>query len=217
MKLANKVESLVPLNGEPNLIPPDNSNGESDNFYIVNIFQNLLKQTDNNLDCVGAEVAEGEVNVFITDGEKVVSLNFFDEDGVPYMSISDLDEEDVESEEEEIEAFDLSEYGVWDGSNFDFTKLDAGILDLFAEEQDPSDDVPLAEAFLTVIRKGKKVKKKLRRKKRKKVLSGKRKMAIRRGVMKRKRTQRQALRKRKKSLAIRNRSKLKRKPKNYRV
>lgn len=214
MKLIKDI--LEGLNGEPNLIPPDDSNDESDNYFIVNVFQNLLKQTDNNLDCIGAEVVEGEVSVFITDGEKVVSLNFFDEDGVPYMSITDPETE-TESDEEEIEAYDLSDFGIFDGSSYDFTKLDAGFLELFAEEQDPSDDLPLAEAFLVVIRKGKRVKKKLKRKKRRKVLSGKRRAAIRRGVMKRKRGQRAALRKRRKSIAIRNRSKLKRKPKNYRI
>lgn len=219
MKIAKKLlEDLAVFNGEPNVVPPDDSNEQSDNYFLVNVFNNFLHTADVNLDCVGVEVSEGEVNAFITDGEKVVSLNFFDQDGIPFMSVSDPnDESEPENDEEEVDAYDLSDLGIWDGTNFNFTKLDASILDIFADEVGSQGEEPLAEAFLTVIRKGKRVKKMLKRKKRKKPLTGKRKMGVRRAVMKRKRTQRQALRKRRKSLAIRDRAHLKHKPKNYKV
>jgi hypothetical protein len=220
MKFVKKLlESLAQFNGEPNIIAPDESNEVADNYFIINVFNNLLRNLTDTITCVGVEVREGQADVILTDGERETVLTFFDEDGVPYLSVSDLDDADYETEEDE--AYEISELGIFDGYDFNFAKLDYRILDYFtditSEDEEAPESQEVTEAFITVVRGGKKVKKKLKRKKRRKPLSGKRRTAIRQAVRKRKRSQRIALRKRKRSLAIRNRSKLRKKPKNFRV
>lgn len=204
MKLFEKLlKSIADLNGEPNIIPPDNSNDEADNYFLINIFNNLIRRFCDNLECVGVEVSEGEVSAFITDGDDTTVLTFFDDEGSATLAVSDFDSEDDESE-----TYDITDLNIYDGASFDFSKLDSRILDYFTD---------LSEAFLTVIRGGKKVKKKLKRIKRKKILSGARKRGIRHAVLKRKRNMAKTIRKRLKSLIIRRRSKLKHKPKKFKV
>lgn len=223
MKLVKKIkESLAQFAGEPNVITPDNSNEQADNYFIQNMFNNFLTKFAEGLICAGVEVSEGQIDVAIVDdtGDTAV-LTFFEDEGVPYLAVSDLEDEfDAENIEDadEIEAFDISDLGLFDGYYFDFSKLDPSIFAFFIDSEIGDDSSgEIQEAMLTVIRGGKKVKKTLKRKKRRKPLTGKRKAAIRRAVLKRKKSQRAALRKRKRSLILRKRSKLKKKPKNFRV
>ena len=147
-------EDLGVLNGEPNLIPIDNSSEDSNNVFIINLFNGLLRQWGSDFGCADVEVSDGEVDVFLgneSTGE-VICLTFFDEDGIPFLTISDVNDEEEETEDE-IEAYDLSDFGLFDGTNFDFSKLDARLLDLIeaeAEEEDEeSDKIGLAEQYLS--------------------------------------------------------------------
>lgn len=162
-----------------------------------------------------AELTDAGYEVTFVQGDREITA-VFSGDQEPEVVVLSSSEEDEENYSEYI---DLSDYKpeLYDDSKdiVDFSKLTPEIVYfvLTGEELEPE----ITEASISVIRGGKKVRKKLIRKKRKKPLNAKRKLAIRKAVIKRKRTAKVALRKRMKSLRLRKRANLKKKPSKFRL
>lgn len=151
-----------------------------------------------------------------SSGDSVTLAFFVDEDGLPVVCFA----EDIDDGDDEITVMDLIELEPTIENGMivfnDMSWFDIAIIEfMFAGEPEKPEEIQ--EAFLTVIRGGKKVKKKIIRKKRKKRLSAKRRMGIRKAVRLRRLKKAQTQRKRARSLKLRARSRLKNKPKGQRV
>ena len=191
-----------------------------------------LDYTEINAVEVDEDLEDQTTTVIFTDedGNELVAVFFTDEELGPVVTVV---EHEFETEDDEHEVIQLHGAVVKEDGLIDFAGdlswLDEETLEsIFTwDESDDEDDSwitdsddsieDIEERTVTVIRGGKKVRKKIVRKKRKKRLSAKRKAGIRKAVKKRRVKRVQTQRKRKRSLKIRKRAKLKRKPKNLRV
>jgi hypothetical protein len=198
---------------------------ETEDSSVTNKLDSYIADTLNeHLESIGIEgvrvthVQEFEEElltiVTFTDDEFDLMAVFFQDDDGDYV-VTVVEDIDELSDADEVEAIPLPEVPVKEDGLIDFSNPDFldeeivySILTFDEEEEDGSID----ERSIVVIRGGKRVRKKLKRKKRKKRLSAKRKLSIRKGVRKRRLKRAQIARKRKKSLKIRNRAKLKNKP-----
>lgn len=155
-------------------------------------------------------------HVLFTDGESDLLAAFWvDEELGPVATVID---EESEEDSDEVDVIQLNAPVVDGMIDFDngvswLTEEDIETLLTWGDE----DTEEIEERSITVIRGGKKVRKKVIRKRRKKRLTAKRKASIRKAVRKKKAKKAQIQRKRKRSLNVRKRAKLKRKPKNLRV
>jgi len=143
---------------------------------------------------------------FEDDEGETILIVFLEIDSIPSVVI-------VGEEDEDDEVIDLTDIGL---KSFDFENEQIDnwltlplLLDILDGDEDYEDD-EFEEAFINVIRGGKRIKKKLKRKKRK-IMTSKKRAGIRKATRSRKRGLKKALRKRKRSLKIRGRMKLKRK------
>lgn len=181
--------------------------GEIEEDKIKNALNKKLEEFDFDVtvDFVAAEDLS-DVLVDFVNGDDAVSVlfSYTDEDGADATILEDSDED----EDEELDVVDLDSLNpkiiklengekAIDLVNLDWLTED-GILDILAESE-------IEERSVSVVRGGKKVRKKLVRRKRRKRLSSKAKAANRRGARKRKLTKTATNRKRKKSMKIRKR------------
>jgi hypothetical protein len=192
----------------------DGSNQESEN--IINFFnQFFISNGIDNNDVVDAFKTEDLIEVILNDGESELALTFLkdDEDKKIYLKIGDVS--GIENlPDGEIEVFDISDL-IQYTPDFSLATLSPEFIDWLTDDDSPT--AHTNEAFLTVIRGGKKVKKKLIRKKRRIRPNAKKRAGYKIAARKRKLHKAQSARKRKRSIAIRNRQHLKTKPKNMRL
>ena len=144
-----------------------------------------------------------------TDEEMTIAFGV-DEDEAPIALY--VDSEDDNGEAEYVDLSDLG-ISIIDGK-IDFSNIEEWLTpELLLDILDGTEDDEQGnydEASIYVVRGGKKIKKNLVRRKRRKPMTSKRRQAIRKAVISRRKSKAQAQRKRAKSLRLRKRSNLKR-------